>query len=748
MNRREFLATAAVTAFQSAWAQQPDQVWLGPDYWANPLQDWRLRAGRIECHVSGGDRNVYLLTRELSSRAQKFEMRVRLGKLGDAGGEGFAGFRVGIRGPFKEYRDSAIYGIGLNCGITTDGKLFIGAVEADAPRVESGDVELVLSGSGNRIITLSAGGKTVTREAADLSGGVALVCHAGQVGNSPDAALNIMTMSGINRRERERGGSVQYWFRDWTATGERFDVHADRAWGPVLFAMYSVTRGVMKLTAQMAPVAAGGKATLTIGNRRLEAPVDPLSRTATFRATGWDDTRDHAYRVDYAGGAWSGTIRKDPKEKPKIVVAGISCTNDLGFPHAEIPRSVSHFKADVIAYLGDQLYERSAGYGTERMPLDRAALDYLRKWYLFGWTFRDLMRDTPSICIPDDHDVYHGNVWGAAGRRAEGSGQPGQDSGGYTQPAEWVKLVERTQTSHLPDPFDPTPVEQGITVYYTEMVVGGVSFAILEDRKWKSAPKMTIPKARIVNGWAKNPDYVAARDGDVDGAQLLGERQLTFLAEWAKPKPDVWQRCAVSQTIFTNLATLPPPADTDAVTPQLPLQPAGGYAEGEVIVADHDSNGWPQSGRNAAVRALRAANAFHLAGDQHLGSMIRYGVDQWNDAGWAVCVPAVSNLWPRRWYPPMKGKNPPPGGGRNMGDFTDGFGNKVTVHAVFNPQQTDREPKIVNGRAPGYGIVEFDRAAGTIAVSVWPRWIDPARPGAKPVAGWPVKIGKDGKRLS
>jgi hypothetical protein len=742
-----FLSAAAATAFQSAWAAEPDQVWLGAEYWANPLQDWRLSGGRLECQTSGGDRNVFLLTRELSSRPQGFEMRVRIGRLNRSESEGFAGFRLGIRGLFDEYRDSAVYGIGLNCGVTTDGRLFIGSVAANAPRVGSGELALTLTGAGSRL-TIAAGELSLSRNVTDLNGGVALVCHAGAIGISPDSSLNVMTMSGINRPGRERRGDVRFWFRDWKLSGPRFDSHPERAWGPILFAQHSRSRGVMKMTAQMAPAAITQPARLRIADKTYEASVDPLSRTATFRVEGWDESRDHRYRIEFAGGSFEGTVRRDPKEKSRIVVGAVSCTNDLGFPHAEVPRGIAHFQPDVVAYTGDQIYERTASYGIERGPLERATLDYLRKWYLFGWTFRDLMRDTPSISIVDDHDVYHGNVWGAGGRKAEGTGQPGQDSGGYTQPAEWVNMVQRTQTSHLPDPVDPAPVDQGITVYFTEMLVGGVSFAILEDRKWKSAPKVTIPKAEIVNGWSKNREYNAARDGDVAGAQLLGERQMRFLDDWSKPRPEVWQRCAVSQTIFVNLATLPPPADTDAVTPKLAIQPVGGYAEGEMLVADHDSNGWPQSPRNAAVRALWKARAFHIAGDQHLGSTIRYGVDQWNDCGWAVCVPAVSNLFPRRWYPPMTGKNPHKGGGRNMGEFTDGFGNKVTVHAVFNPQAVEHEPKIVNQRAPGFGIVEFDRAAGTTTVTVWPRWEDPSKPGAKPVPGWPIVIGKDGTRQS
>ncbi|MCK5138038.1 MAG: hypothetical protein KAR19_19800 [Bacteroidales bacterium] len=43
------------------------------------------------------------------------------------------------------------------------------------------------------------------------------------------------------------------------------------------------------------------------------------------------------------------------------------------------------------------------------------------------------------------------------------------------------------------DPFDPTPVGQGIGVYYTNLVVGEVDFAIIEDRKFESGPKGKIP---------------------------------------------------------------------------------------------------------------------------------------------------------------------------------------------------------------------------------------------------------------
>lgn len=117
------------------------------------------------------------------------------------------------------------------------------------------------------------------------------------------------------------------------------------------------------------------------------------------------------------------------------------------------------------------------------MPLPRAS--YLYKWFLWVWSFRDLTRDTPAIVLVDDHDMYQGNIWGNGGRAAP---QGDQNRGGYRCAADWVNMVQWTQCGHDPDPFDPAPVEQGITVYYGAFRYGGVSFAVLEDRKFKTAP--------------------------------------------------------------------------------------------------------------------------------------------------------------------------------------------------------------------------------------------------------------------
>ncbi|NIR43692.1 MAG: hypothetical protein GWM93_16525, partial [Gemmatimonadetes bacterium] len=43
--------------------------------------------------------------------------------------------------------------------------------------------------------------------------------------------------------------------------------------------------------------------------------------------------------------------------------------------------------------------------------LEHPFLDYLYKWYLWCWAFRELTAEIPTVTIPDDHDVYQGNLW-------------------------------------------------------------------------------------------------------------------------------------------------------------------------------------------------------------------------------------------------------------------------------------------------------------------------------------------------
>jgi alkaline phosphatase D len=761
MRRRRILqALSAAPVLPSLWSAENTRVWLGAEYWANPLQDWRKRGAGFECFVSGGDRNVYWLTKEIVPG--DFTMRVVVNRLdGGAWSEGWLGFRIGMRGHFNDYRDTAVRGLGLEIGMRQDGTLFIGPGSDGTKAPLQFPMTLELRSRGG-MLTLSANGQSIEAPGPEeyTRGGVALVCHAGP----QEAKFPVwVEPEGVNagKPNQNRGGNFTASFSGWTLEGPAVKEVPERAWGPVLFAQHTLSGGVLKLTAQLAPLEGDeGVASLWIdGKAAADARPDVFSSTASFRVA-LEAARDHTYEVRFQGSSYKGEIRRDPVEAAQVKVGSLTCQGDFGFPHEDIARNLRVLRPDLLLFTGDQLYEANGGYGVQRGPLAAARLDYLRKWYLYGWAWGEFTRNTPTVCLPDDHDVYHGNLWGASGRRAEGQGAPDypaeqvqQDSGGYKMPANWVNMVQRTQTSHLPDPADPALVDQDITVFFTGMKFGGVSFALLEDRKFKSAPRALMPEAKIRNGWPQNPKWDAAKSGDVAGAELLGPRQEKFLEAWARDWEGVSMKCAVSATIFNNLCTLPQEATSDNVTQKLPVLRNTSYAANEKLTMDHDSNGWPQTPRNRAVKILRSCLAVHLAGDQHLGSTIQYGTDDFNDGSFALCSPAISNIFPRRWFPPLEGGNKEivksvPVTPRHIGEYLDGFGNKMTVHAVANPYLYGQAPYALHNRAPGFGFVVFDKAKREATLTNWPRWADLTKPGAKPYQGWPITIRDEDNGLN
>ena len=48
--------------FSSDFDNTHDRIWLGEDYWANPMEDWAVRDGKMVCLRNGPNRNVHLLT--------------------------------------------------------------------------------------------------------------------------------------------------------------------------------------------------------------------------------------------------------------------------------------------------------------------------------------------------------------------------------------------------------------------------------------------------------------------------------------------------------------------------------------------------------------------------------------------------------------------------------------------------------------------------------------------------------------
>ncbi|MDA7640773.1 metallophosphoesterase [Opitutaceae bacterium] len=486
----------------------------------------------------------------------------------------------------------------------------------------------------------------------------------------------------------------------------------------VAFAIYTIDRGMVKLTAQMYPLypdeSRKARLELQIDGEWQEvasALIYELGWSAHFRINGWDESKSVPYRVRHGEEAqFEGVLRANDKSKNEIVIGNLSCNSnqDRGDRNS-IVANLKKQDPDMLFFAGDQTYDHT---------------EHTAGWLLWGAQFAEIIKDRPVVTIPDDHDIGQGNLWGEGGVQAKIIA--GND-GGYFYPADYVRMVERCQTWHLPDPYDATPIAQGIGVYYTSYNVGGIDFAIIEDRKFKTGPNGEIPPMGPRPDHINEPTYKRSAV-DVPGLKLLGDRQLAFLDNWSEDWTDAEMKCVLSQTNFAGAVHL------------------HGSFENRLL-ADLDSNGWPQTGRKNALKEMRKAMAFHLAGDQHLSVLTRHGIENWRDGPVTFVSPAIVNNYYGRWWWPEGGESGPnPVEASPLpwtGDFEDGLGNKISMLAYANPdpeanRRGKRDPK--EDWADGYGLARFYKNSQEVVFECWPRFADVGKGDSQQYPGWPMRF--------
>ena len=716
-----------------------DRVWLGGEFWANPMENWVIADGAAECQSTGGDRNVHLITHQITNLKGSFEMSVDIEEIEAGKTAGGAGFRVGIRSEINEYRSNSFAKNGLNAGLV-DGSLVLGRNKSE-----------IQEGANSKLFALHLTGKpeeggrfrlalTATDKSGKTIGTVAF--------NAPAQAVlgNVAIVNNFSLPERGKARGSRYRFQNWAVDGDAFTVSPQQKFGPILWSMYSLSDSrsdegfVLKMSALTGPLGEKDNQNVelqirkdgkwkSVGNSKL----DTDAWTATFRIANWNEKSDTPYRLVYSekgtdgttiDSDWTGTIKTNPSGRP-LRLGALTCQKDYGFPYEPVANNLVKLDPDMLYFSGDQLYENHGGYGLIRDPADRAILNYLRKFYMFGWAFRHALKDRPTVCIPDDHDVFQGNYWGEGGAPMLELDKGASSKGGYREPVRMVNAVHRTCAGHHPDFYDPTPVKQNMSVYYGDMVYGGVSFAILSDRQFKSGPE------RVETGSGRadhvKDQNVSTAHLDKPGLVLLGERQEKFLEEWGNDWRGHTIKVLLSQTVFAGVATH-----------------HGGY--NGYLKADLDSGGWPQTARNNAINILRKSKALHINGDQHLTTLSQYGVDKQRDSNWSFCTPAIAAGYPRWWRPDEMGmphQNRPKHGHENTGQFLDGFGNKVYVYAVGNPEvgKNKNRYELAHQKASGFGLVTIDTAAKTYHLDCFRFLIDATDGKAgNQFPGWPVTI--------
>ncbi len=769
--------------------QNLTRMWLGENFWANRLEDWRLSNGRIECTKNlpqDALRTASILTRETTAENSAGAISAKISLIEDAGAGGFGGFLIGAGAGRLDYRAAALVqgfsgtGGGLLAVVSHDGRLaFREHTNEEKPTVYAelqseplkanlptklaaklseinlrldvkpqpgGAFELNLTAydAANKLVAGIARRSVV---GAELGGGVMLVSSTNLPANST-ATTDFTPVSNVVGASSEgKNAGARFAFSDIKTAGPKITVRDERKMNAILGAMYSVNGKVLKLSAQFLPIAdaesgaarleyrAAGdsKATWRPGQT---AEIVRFGYTALFRLADWDSSKDWEYRVVYESGATgtqpvyhNGIVRRDPKEKEAITIGLIGCVmtaynrfdagvikkelpraaflgrftpENIYFPYRELAVNTAAHQPDLLVFNGDQFYETSPTRIENRV---KPTYDYLYKWFHWVWAFRDLTRSLPSILQVDDHDVYHPNVWGNGGRHAP---ENNWNKGGYVLDADWVNMVQRTQCGHNPDAYDPTLIDQNITVYYSQFDYGDVSFAVLEDRKWKTAPDQ-------------------GSDLDVHEPEMLGARQEKFLTEWGKDqsKPKV----VLTQTLWGCLQT---------------------SQNGNAMI-DFDSDGYPKLKRDRAIEIVRDAKALMLCGDQHITSIVRHGLDGYDDGVVQYTIPPGGTGWQRWFEPAEKLANASKAQPAQTGDFEDAFGNKMRVYAVVNPKMTFAEYREYNkGRkqgfgdknlkSEGYGIVRVDKKRREFVLESWEWNVDPKQAGARPFKGFPYHL--------
>lgn len=718
------------------WNKTHDRVWLGEEFWANPMEDWRIVDGAAECQSTGGSRNVQLVTHQLTNTDAAFEMSVRVSQVEKKQQDGGVGFRVGVKSDINEYRSNCFARSGIKAGLVA-GTMVLGNKQQKLSKpADLKDCVLTLIGKpqGEKYaLTLIVSNPESDKPLGSLTQ------------SFPKQAVlgNVALVSNFDARFKRKIGA-RYRFRDWTVAGDAFTVSPEHKFGPILWSQYTLSdsRGpegfVMKLSALTGPLGEKDNKEVELFIKQAgewkslgTAPLDADAWTATFRIPNWNEKETTPFKLVYKEKHTDGTesttertgiIRENPEGRP-LRLGALTCQKDYGFPYEPVANNLLKVDPDLLYFSGDQLYEDHGGFGLIRDPAGPAILNYLRKFYMHGWAFGEAMRDRPTVCIPDDHDVFQGNIWGEGGMKmTEGSTS---SKGGYREPARMVNVVHKTCAGHHPDYYDPTPCKQNISVYYGDMVYGGVSFAILGDRQFKSGPE------RVETGSGR-ADHVSDPNFDTSkldkpGLELLGDRQEKFLEYWCNDWRAHNMKVLLSQTVFAGVATH-----------------HGGYKG--YLKADLDSGSWPQTARNRTVRILRKGMPLHVNGDQHLTTLSQYGADEQRDSCWSFCTPAISAGYPRWWRPDevnMPHQNRPKHGRDNTGEYIDGFGNNVYVYAVGNPEPGTEKNRydLAHQKGSGFGLVLIDPKTKTYTLNCY-RFLVDVNDGkeSNQFPGWPVTL--------
>jgi alkaline phosphatase D len=756
----------------SDWGAQPDQRWLGSGFWGQRLQDWSIKGGALASTPSAGAprwRAVHILSHELRAETKPFGLRVCVESEPGAG-PNQVGFLLGAGAGRLDYRAAVlVFGMpGEGGGIlamadlagkSPKPKFYDNTVESLQPKVISAsDDPPGSTGVGTGSYQLEVAGQPqadgsyrLVMSVFDVNG-EHLLARTVLADVSPDLLLGGVALVS----DSKVGSTVTHRFSDLQVIAGRLVATPEHRFGPIANVLYTVSNQELKMSVQCMPLAGDGESNPQVRLLRRKAgsddpwkpagkpqPVLSPDYLALIRVPDWDDAvqwevRAELQEVTGQVSVFDAIVRKNPVDKPVMSIAAMNCFGMMSrslymspqvpkgyrvvgrwtpasvwHPYEKAIRAIQTQDVDVILFSGDQYYENKPTAPQNRRD---AFEDALWRTLMFHLAVQPLTRQMPCLMQIDDHEYYHGNIWGDGGKL---NTTRDENDGGYYGTTDFVNMVQRLFTAHMPDSPFPGPSTDGIYHYYTPLTWGGIGLFVLEDRKFKSPPAIS----------GKVPD---------EDLSLLGEHQVAALEQWSRDWRGQTLKAVLSQTVYSNLHTFPDGSfDTEK-----------------------DGNGWPKPARDRAVKIYRRIRAPIISGDQHLASFTIQGIEAPDQGVYQFAVPAIGNHFLRFLAPRQGegGKNRPQGSPNYLGDFVDPHGNPVRVLAMANPATTEvlrTDPLPFRQRAliplsraydgserisegDGYGVVYFDKPNHKITFNCFPH--DYGSGSTEPYPGWPVTV--------
>ena len=714
--------------------------WVGADFWANRLQNWEVKNGKIYCSHSEELSTLHLLTHEMQSSKGSSEINFEIGRneLAAKDTAAKAGIIIGLSDESLNYKaramiqrftlkeDGVWIGIKGNRLFAQDlptSKILCNAdVAANFKSKESLKIRLLISRTKNNEprIYLYVDDRfvqeiVITNE--NKNGNIALSVGSTKAGS--EFFFNKLSVSNLATKK-------------------------ERAFGPISTCLYTLNDNVLNFSAQLMPINHHENDSVVIelkhDNKWFKlATVAARDNQARLRDVIWNHSKAISYRARLKrgdlllGNFYEGVIATPNKTSNEVRIAALSCNaiyaisqqymdyKSIWTPYELLEQKYKELQPDLLLFLGDQMYE------ARPMPLETDATlletDYNYRWLLWCLEMNDLTRNLPTIIMMDDHDYLQGNLWGDGARLADKevpANLPAHyrsheddwqtDNGGFVMDVDFLNRAQMLQTGHLPKTYSKS--DNRINNYFTTLNFNGVGMAILEDRKFKSAPLKALPNVPSIVGISLS-DSISVDSLKNNEAVLLNDEQLKMLNDWSVEWKRQDMKLVFTQSVYACLSSVRRgyvPYLSDNITVNNTSAIAARLAK------DMDANGWPKNGRDTALKVIRKSAALIVGGDQHFPSISQQGINDWKDAAYTLTVPALSNAYPRFFIPDsldFYGNN----------NYKDGFGNKVSMLSYSNPVKKDSMPMWYEG-APGFGFIVCDKAAKTYSM----RFMDFANP--------------------